>query len=74
MKNDLYILYDYWYPQGDGGGTESFPIAFCLANNEGSAIWQFKLMGFSDVKDVRNISSFDDDGFMFKVPEYLLPY
>ena len=80
MKNKLYILYDYYYP-ALGGGSVNYPVSFCIGTSYDVAVWQFKLMGFSELLERNNLAGkveevepFDEIGFMYVVPEHLLPY
>lgn len=80
MKNKLYILYARWYPDIDRG-SEKFPISFCICESIEKATEMFIKMGFREFLEnelnknqIEEINSFDEDGKMYKVPEYLFPY
>ena len=78
MKNNMYLLYKFqWGDWGEGG--ENVLISVVIGQDMNHAIWQFKLMGYSDITQenrgykIEEVSPFDDEGYMFQIPEYLIP-
>ena len=80
MKNNMYLLYKFQYGDfTENSEGKNVLYAIVISPDINHAIWSFKLMGYSDITQenrgyrIEEISPFDNEGYMFQIPEFLIP-